>query len=159
MMLEADGLACYRTCYSNPNDARPLACTPPFTGVMSPMHLRVYEDFARIPRTPPPAPPVPASGVPGVRPYGAGPDGSVGPGGPGEGGKGLEGPNPAAVAAANASFLEKYLLWQGQVGWGEAFVEALCCVACDGAGREGSADRLVGRHIHIILIEDLIHAH
>jgi len=67
----------------------------PRPGVVSPLQLRVYEDFARIPRTAPP--PTPGEGGVGKAEGGAG--GVLG---------------GMGASAASASFLEKYLLWQGQ---------------------------------------------
>lgn len=68
----------------------------PRPGVVSAMQLRVYEDFARIPRVPPPAAAAPTA-MPGMRPYGVedGKDGNM-PGGPG----------------ANVMHEAQYLQWQ-----------------------------------------------
>ncbi|KAJ9513070.1 hypothetical protein QJQ45_029442, partial [Haematococcus lacustris] len=114
----------------------------PRPGVVSAMQLRVYEDFARIPRTAPPTPApntLPPPGAPGAaaqqqtggqgttpRPYGFGADQGGGPGAE-SGGMGQRAPDTQALSqlpVASASYLDSYLLWQGHADAAISKVEA-----------------------------------
>ncbi|KAJ9512793.1 hypothetical protein QJQ45_028993, partial [Haematococcus lacustris] len=114
----------------------------PRPGVVSAMQLRVYEDFARIPRTAPPTPApntLPPPGAPGAaaqqqtggqgttpRPYGFGTDQGGGPGAE-SGGMGQRAPDTQALSqlpVASASYLDSYLLWQGHADAAISKVEA-----------------------------------
>ncbi len=79
------------------------------------MQLRVYEDFARVPRTPPPPPSPPAAAgvLPGGAGAGAGPRG-YGMGGEdgGKDGAGGGGGVPPAGSSAVALLEHQYLQWQ-----------------------------------------------
>uniref|UniRef100_A0A7S3VNL4 CCR4-NOT transcription complex subunit 1 n=1 Tax=Dunaliella tertiolecta TaxID=3047 RepID=A0A7S3VNL4_DUNTE len=120
----------------------------PRPGMVSPLQLRVYDDFARIPRTPPPVVPpvVPPTAIPaaapglGPRPFG-GPyaEGGAGvPAAPGADGLAAAFKLAEPSSVASAVFLEQYLVWQGHADTALASAEATA-VAASAANTAGGA--------------------
>ncbi|KAF5831048.1 CCR4-Not complex component, Not1-domain-containing protein [Dunaliella salina] len=122
----------------------------PRPGMVSPLQLRVYDDFARIPRTPPPVVPpvVPPTAMPaaaaapglGPRPFG-GPyaEGGAGvPAAPGADGLAAAFKLAEPSSVASAVFLEQYLVWQGHADAALSSAEATA-VAASAANTPGGA--------------------
>lgn len=112
----------------------------PRPGNILPFQLRVYEDFARIPRTPPPQTPGAASpGMPGAPPA-QGVVQGMRPIFPGAPEQSMD--KPLTEIGANATLLDKYLLWQGQAD------AAISAKEAQGPGADQSDLQLLLQELH-----------